>query len=143
MEGNLTSTIAWRSNLQPVNASTIIDDKEFLKHIHDPFALEILKKRSAGSMTSLQTREFDHASMHCAFAFKDDYPFGTIIGEDGKERVVCKCLNTSCGLFGQCRPDFNLEELKIESDNEAVRSKTLQFETEMQEANARSKCRKA
>lgn len=98
MKNNITSTVAFRSNLQPVIGS-YETDRSFLSAIHDPFALEVMKKRGFNTVTPIQNREYQSASLHCAYAFPDDYPFGTVIGENGKEKVVCKCTNTKCGLF--------------------------------------------
>ena len=61
--------------------------------------------------------------MHCAYAFKDDYPWGTIITEDGKEKVVCKCINTECIHFKSCRPDFDNLELEALRENESYVSR--------------------
>ena len=44
MNNNITSTVAFRSNLQPVVGS-YESDRRFLSAIHDPFALEVMKKR--------------------------------------------------------------------------------------------------
>ena len=116
MKNNITSTVAFRSNLQPVIGS-YETDRSFLSTIHDPFALEVMKKRGFNTVTPIQNREYQSASLHCAYAFPDDYPFGTVIGENGKEQVVCKCTNTKCGLFSSCRPDFDPAELVVSESN--------------------------
>lgn len=116
MNNNITSTVAFRSNLQPVVGS-YESDRRFLSAIHDPFALEVMKKRGFNTVTPIQNREYLSASLHCAYAFPDDYPFGTVIDENGKERVVCKCTNTKCGYFSSCRPDFDPSELVVSENN--------------------------
>lgn len=116
MNNNITSTVAFRSNLQPVIGS-YESDRRFLSAIHDPFALEVMKKRGFNTVTPIQNREYQSASLHCAYAFPDDYPFGTVIDENGKERVVCKCTNTKCGYFSSCRPDFDPAELVVSENN--------------------------
>lgn len=116
MNNNITSTVAFRSNLQPVIGS-YETDRRFLSTIHDPFALEVMKKRGFNTVTPVQSREYQRASVHCAYAFPDDYPFGTVIDENGKERVVCKCTNTKCGHFSSCRPDFDPAELVVSENN--------------------------
>lgn len=104
-----TSTVEYLSNLQPVDISQSID-VQFLRHIHDPFALEILDRLiSQGAfsykMTGIQQVEMQNASRHCAYAYKDDYPWGTILVENSM-KVVCKCLNSECIHFNQCRKNY-------------------------------------
>ena len=110
-----TSTVAFRSNLQPVRGS-YREDSQFIGAVHDIFALELLKK-AGYSLTSLQEQEYRNASLHCAYAYKDDYPFGTILNDKRKKQVVCRCTNTSCSRFHICRPDFNPDELHVEEEN--------------------------
>ena len=124
MESNI-STVAFRSNLYPIEKS-FYDDAAFRSHVHDPFSLEILKKRY--SLTSLQKREYDYASVHCAYAEKDDYPWGTITDAKGNQQVVCKCLNTKCHHFQSCRPDFDPAELAIHEENQKVQPAIFEFE---------------
>ena len=108
MESNV-STVAFRSNLYPYDDGGF--NSVFRTKIHDPFSLEILKRTRV--LTPLQKQEYQYASLHCAYAAKDDYPWGTIKDMDGQERVVCKCLNTSCTRFKRCRPDFDPAELAV------------------------------
>lgn len=101
------STLDFRSNLQPVDIKKRGFGTEYLSKIHDPFSLEELKKyidlwQPDFRLTEIQKQEMRNASGHCAFAFKDDYPWGTVF-VDGKETVVCKCTNKKCGLFTKCR----------------------------------------
>jgi superfamily I DNA/RNA helicase len=42
------------------------------------------------------------ASGHCQYAYKDDYPWGTV-RINGKPRVVCKCTKKDCIYFTECR----------------------------------------
>lgn len=121
MSADCRSTITFRSNLQPVKGSCLTDTN-FLKTIRDPFALyilnELLKKYGNGyRLSAMQQEEYDKASGHCAYAAKDDYPWGTIRQEDGTEVVVCKCINTKCSHFTVCRPDFQESELLIIEEN--------------------------
>mgnify|MGYP004550080455 CR=1 FL=1 len=116
MKNNITSTVAFRSNLQPVTGSYETDHR-FLSAIHDPFALEDMKKRGFNTVTPIQSQEYQHASLHCAYAFPDDYPFGTVIDENGKEHVVCKCTNIQCSRFSSCRLDFDPAELVVSENN--------------------------
>lgn len=117
MEDVITSTVAFRSNLQPINGS-YGSDQHFMSMIHDPFALEVMRKAGYGATTSIQKQEYQDASLHCAYAFPDDYPFGTIIDNStDKERVVCKCTNTNCRRFSICRPDFDNAELRAIEGN--------------------------
>lgn len=109
-EKNL-STLSFRSNLQPVREKIIKDDKHFLSFVRDPFGLEMLRKVQGYAFTSVQSKEFRRASVHCVNAFEDDYPWGTIVDDEGKEKVVCKCINRNCMHFRECRPDFDESEL--------------------------------
>ena len=118
MESNI-STVAFRSNLYPVEKS-FYEDTAFRSKIHDPFSLELLKKQCA--LTSLQKQEYDYASVHCAYAAKNDYPWGTIRDPQGHEQVVCRCLNTKCSHFHSCRPDFDPAELAIHEENKKAQS---------------------
>ena len=108
------STLAFRSNLYPVNGSCL-EDHTFHSKIHDPFALTELQKHSY--LTLIQKDEFRWASGHCAYADPNDYPWGTVTDPNGKERVVCKCLNTMCHRFSICRPDFDQAELDVLEEN--------------------------
>ena len=124
MESNI-STVAFRSNLYPVEKS-FYEDSTFRSKIHDPFSLEILKKQCA--LTSLQKKEYDYASVHCAYAANNDYPWGTIRGQQGHEQVVCRCLNTKCGHFHSCRPDFDPSELAIHEENKRAQPAIFELE---------------
>lgn len=124
MESN-ASTVAFRSNLYPVEKS-FYEDSIFRSKIHDPFSLEILKKQY--TLTSLQKREYEHASVHCAYAAKNDYPWGTIRDAQGHEQVVCRCLNTKCHLFQSCRHDFEPAELAIHEENQKAQPAIFEFE---------------
>ena len=124
MESNI-STVAFRSNLYPVEKS-FYEDSTFCSKIHDPFSLEILKKQCA--LTSLQKKEYDYASVHCAYAAQNDYPWGTIRDHQGHEQVVCRCLNTKCSHFHSCRPDFDSSELAIHEENKRALPAIFEFE---------------
>lgn len=124
MENNI-STVAFRSNLYPV-VKDIYDDATFRSKIHDPFSLEQLKKQY--NLTPLQEEEYAHASVHCAYAEKGDYPWGTIINEQGIKIVVCRCLNTECSYFHSCRPDFDPCELLILEENEKAQPAIFEAE---------------
>ena len=119
------STVGFRSNLYPV-VSSCLEDRTFRSKIHDPFSLVTLQKRAA--LTPLQKLEYQQASLHCAYAEPDDYPWGTIKAENGREQVVCRCLNTKCGLFSQCRPDFDPAELAIYDENKKAQPSIFKFE---------------
>jgi hypothetical protein len=124
MESNV-STVAFRSNLYPVEKS-FYEDSTFRSKIHDPFSLEILKKQCA--LTSIQKQEYDYASVHCAYAAKNDYPWGTIRDDQDTKRVVCRCLNTKCSHFHSCRPDFDPAELDIHEENKRAQPAIFEFE---------------
>lgn len=124
MESNV-STVAFRSNLYPVEKS-FYEDSTFRSKIHDPFSLEILKKQCA--LTSIQKQEYDYASVHCAYAAKNDYPWGTIRDDQDTKRVVCRCLNTKCSHFHSCRSDFDPAELDIHEENKRAQPAIFEFE---------------
>ena len=125
MESNV-ATVAFRSNVYPVEKS-YSTDYVFLSKIHDPFSLEILKNNFY-TLTQLQKQEYEFASVHCAYAAKDNYPWGTIADESGEERVVCKCLNVDCKYFRDCRPDFDSVELVIHEENKKAQPAIFKFE---------------
>lgn len=126
------STLAFKSNLYPVEKS-FYDDATFRSKIHDPFSLQKLKEEY--SLTSIQANEYGYASVHCTYALKDDYPWGTIKDKDGNERVVCKCINTECHLFGKCRPDFNKDELNVNAENQSLQIAILEVESRKLDSN--------
>ncbi len=119
----VNSNLEFQSNIQPV-----VDNKweTFHKKVMDPFALEIMQKQHL-HLTGKQIDQIHYAAEHCAYAFEDDYPWGTIRLSDGSERPVCKCLRVTCQLFPKCRPDFNKEELEIFEENKRHSSKILEF----------------
>lgn len=122
MGENITaSTVAFTSNIQPVKGS-YEKDMAFLSSIHDPFALEAMKKLGYEMITRLQEKEYENAALHCAYAYEHDYPWGTIVRPDGTHQVVCKCTNTACGNFLKCRPDFDEKELQAEKENILVKN---------------------
>ena len=124
MESNV-STVAFRSNLYPVNGNGM-DDHVFHSKIHDPFALEELQKHTY--LTLIQKDEFRWASGHCSYAAEGDYPWGTVKDEAGREHVVCRCLNTQCHRFTVCRPDFDPSELAIHEENKKAQPAIFAFE---------------
>lgn len=126
MKNGYVSNVEFNSNLEPISKPNNIDDSVFLSHIHDPFNLEILKKCGRYRLTELQEREFRQTSMHCIYAYPDDYPFGTVLSPNGL-KVVCKCLKTDCPLFSKCRPDFNNEELDVLQENQKLSIKIQDF----------------
>lgn len=128
MGANITSTVAFRSNLQTVNGP-IRDDQHFLSSIHDPFALEVMGRLGYEVITSIQKKEYRDAALHCSYAYKDDYPWGTIVDSAGHQRVVCKCTNTTCGMFFKCRPDFDVSELEEAEENIRFQTKTQEIIT--------------
>lgn len=138
---NNTSTVNFRSNLYPINGS-FFDDYNFHSKIHDIFSLKIFKdemvSKKRASMTSLQEQEYRNASIHCYHADPDDYPFGTINDDAGCEKVVCKCLKTTCHRFKLCRPNFNPDELSVLDENKKVQLIIFEFEnvaTQVEEKN--------
>ena len=134
MSERSTSTVSFRSNLQPVRGS-YREDQAFLRSVHDIFALELLQKAGYG-LSSLQMQEYRNASLHCAYAFKDDYPFGTVFADDGKQHVVCRCTNTACSRFHVCRPDFDPAELQVVEENAAFRPKIAEFDESLSDGKS-------
>ncbi len=111
-----TSTVSFKSNLYEVKSDFIVNDRVFLSHIHDPFGLTFMKNRGI-RFTKVQDVQYFNASGHCSYAFKDDYPWGTVIDQNGNAHQVCRCLNTECGHFKRCRPDFDVSELEVKAQN--------------------------
>lgn len=116
LENSTGSTVRFNSNLQ-VLEDYIDRDKKFLASIHDPFALAIMREKNYNAITEIQEKEFRDAALHCSYAMKDDYPWGTIINADGKEDVVCRCINVDCANFNNCRSDFDESELEVNKGN--------------------------
>jgi len=81
------------------------NDKRYLSQIHDFKLLERLNNNpnsrynKKNGFTKLQIAEYEKISIHCVYAKKKDYPFGT--NHEGK--VICKCLNEQCKYFSNCR----------------------------------------
>lgn len=125
------STIEYLSNLQPV-VGKIKEDKEFLSNIHDPFSLAIMNdwinsKKLKYNFTKLQEEEYKNASVHCTYAFKDDYPWGTINDKNNNKIVICKCTNTSCVHFRKCRKDnVKINEVINILDNNDIQDSKLE-----------------
>ena len=110
------STLVYQSNVFPVSKSSFREDRDFLAQIHDPFSLEIMKK-DGYRLSSRQEKEYQHASVHCTYANKNDYPWGTVTVDDNSTKVICKCTNVDCHNFKSCRPDFDIKELDVYEDN--------------------------
>ena len=119
------SIVGFFSNLYPVENS-FIEDRTFQSKIHDPFSLAILKQSCR--LTDIQEQEYRQASLHCAYAKKDDFPWGTIINSSGERQVVCRCLNTECGYFSTCRPDFDPAELIVLEENKLAHPSIFKYE---------------
>lgn len=128
---NSESTLIYQSNVYPISKDQLKDDKDFLMQIHDPFVLEVMKKANC-ELTPMQEKEYHYASVHCVYAFKDDYPWGTIIRDDGSKAVACRCININCHLFNKCRPDFDVSELEVykETAQSAIFSAVQSFQDE-------------
>lgn len=103
MTSLLVSTVAFKSNLAVVKDRQIKYDKEFLAKIKDHFALEKMKACNI-PLTPAQEDIYEKVSLHCVYAPEGDYPFGTVI-ENGGEKVKCKCENTRCKYYAECRPE--------------------------------------
>ncbi len=114
MSSEVTSTIAFKSNLQIITSDSIRSDKHFLGSVRDFKGLEYMHRNGMG-LNRIQRIEFESAALHCVYAFPDDYPYGTIIAENGTQKVVCKCINTACAHFQQCRPDFDQAEINVQN----------------------------
>lgn len=128
---NNTSTVNFRSNLYPIKDNFFYDHK-FHSKIHDIFSLEFfhdeMVSKKMAEMTPLQEQEYKNASRHCIYADPDDYPFGTINDNANPEKVVCKCLKTTCRLFKNCRPNFNSDELSVLDENKKAKLVIFKFE---------------
>ena len=57
MDNTNISTVAFRSNLQPITGS-YREDRHFLSTIHDPFALELMKKAGFELYPLFNSRNF-------------------------------------------------------------------------------------
>lgn len=130
----MVSNVEFKSNLYPV-AGSCRDDKNFLRQIHDIFALERLKDEAPFyQTTTLQDEEYRNAARHCYFAASDEYPWGTIIDGEGRARVVCKCEQFNCRLFKECRPNYQPPSVEIEEIIEPEAEPAKIIPTEIEEA---------
>ena len=134
------STVEYLSNIQWVDKDKT-NDTYYMNFVHDPFSLEIMKKlindrRINYNMTPIQKAEMQAAAGHCSFAYKDDYPWGTVI-VDGEQKVVCKCLKFDCKLFNECRKGisaFDDSEI-IDNENNAVLTERDLIDEYLQKGN--------
>ena len=99
------STVGIISNVYPMDVNLAVD-KKFLQQIHDAHALYMLKndeniKLSASEyqFTDLQQKEYEKYAVKCSYTEPNDNPNGTT----DDDRVVCRCINTSCRKFKECR----------------------------------------
>lgn len=113
------TTLVFKSNLYPVS-DDCSEDRKFLSKIHDPFSLEEMH-RAGLPLTGIQRKEYSHASLHCVYAYENDYPWGTVSLPEGKAAVVCKCTKVDCIHFETCRPDFDPNELNVYDENLTVK----------------------
>ena len=104
------------SNLQPIGEEEF-RDSVFLTKIRDPFALEYMHCQKF-KMLPVQEKEYQKASGHCSYAFDKDFPWGTVLNEEGHERLVCRCQNMQCAHFKSCNPDFWVGDLYDLLENE-------------------------
>jgi hypothetical protein len=101
------STLEFKSNIYPVTESSIRSDRKFLDAISDPFALRKMHSECI-SLNKLQRKQFEKG-VHCSYADEGDYPWGTVLADDGP-RVVCRCEKRDCPFFyTECRPDIKRE----------------------------------
>lgn len=101
------STLEFKSNIYPVTESSIRSDRNFLDAISDPFALSKMHSEHI-ALNKLQRKQFEK-SVHCSYADDGDYPWGTVLADDGPH-VVCRCKKRDCPCFyTECRPDLKRE----------------------------------
>lgn len=124
------STLEYKSNLQEAKSNVpLLDDREFLRNIIDPFAIRNLKKFKEKELTEIQRQIYDKVAIPCRYADNGDYPWGMIRDENGKPRVVCKCLKTTCKYFKECRPRYKDTEITYVSNS--YEEKILKSNTEL------------
>lgn len=113
------SNVKYSSNIEPADV-VLSEDKKFLSKIRDYFALKKLEARTGGryKFSRIQQDELEYG-MKCSLSPKDEYCWGIKRDESGKEKVTCTCLQTSCGNFHRCRPDFDEKELYVLAENQA------------------------
>lgn len=110
----LRSTLDFRSNLYPVVADEVRNDEAFLRALRDPIALEKYRESASRYQPTPSQREAisKGIGISCSLAPNDDYPWGTVITDDG-EHVVCRCEQYDCVKFSECRPEFDLSQVQI------------------------------
>lgn len=151
MESDERSSLTFKSNLQPVqdfpmNGKELPwDDEVFLGKIEDPAALEEMEKSKTSSsfkrlpysLSPNQREIYRRVSGHCAYAYPDDYPWGTVKRADGRIGPACRCTREDCKYFHECRVNFNARELEASKENNL--SKVQEFEEIYRQAAASSK----
>lgn len=110
------STVQYKSNVYLLRNDFCFSDRIFISKVHDPFALKYFREQNI-PFTTIQQKEYNFAAVHCMYAYPDDYPWGTVTDENGKEKIICKCIKTDCPYFKRCRTDFNPEELGVLEEN--------------------------
>ena len=125
---NSNSTVFYKSNVYPLRNDFCSNDRVFMSKVHDPFALKYFREQNI-PFTTIQQKEYDYAAVHCMYAYDDDYPWGTVTDESGKEKIVCRCIKTDCPYFKRCRTDFNQEELGVLEENRAAALKIQKYDT--------------
>ncbi|GEM_PF-5112308 len=101
------STLEFKSNIYPVTKSSILSDRKFLDAISD---LSALKKMQSEHITlnRLQRKQLKKGE-HCVYADDGDFPWGTVLFDDGPH-VICRCEKRDCPLFfTECRRDAKRE----------------------------------
>jgi len=100
-----------------------LDDRGFLASIEEPRALEQLKtdvvdeRRNTyfQALTPRQQEIYHRMSLHCEYAFENDYPWGVPLGAPENAKAVCYCKNLECAHFLECRPDVDVETVRREA----------------------------
>lgn len=122
----------YKSNIQPLSnvyplKKGFMDDGEFHKQVRGGNAIEIMVdriKRHTGDkmpLTAVQKDQLEEG-MYCSLLEdKNELVFG-FIEVDGKLKSECRCYNYKCGLFKQCRPDYDLSVLPSPVNREKISS---------------------
>lgn len=127
------SNLTIRSNIYHATEPALNADVAFLRAAHDPKVLQWAKKRGA-RLSAAQLDEMAKG-LHCMYAAPDDYPWGIPVRSDPHDepQAICKCLETDCEYFSQCRPDFDEDELDVLIENLCWEQAQEEFEALWQE----------
>lgn len=129
MSSVIKSSVTFRSNVYPVVSDQILYDEEFLHSLRDPIAVREFEKHASRYYPSPLQNTILRAGVgiECTYSEKGDLAWGTIL-DNGVEKVVCRCENSTCRLFPQCRPSIEIPQITATEDEIATNEESAPSE---------------